>query len=154
MSSDLINSPLGISFSSALAIAADLEVSIPAARWRCAKRSRTISTGASTNHLPIVSIDVRHSVGDCRPFIADLCNLLPWILFQKCIVAFDNNKTRTRRDPDCSLHWILGRMIKARCSNTDVVFTIRRDRCSLQRFRKLDTTFCIEREWSATSLEC
>ena len=54
-SSERISSPLGMSFTSARSAAADADVSIPAARWRCARRSLTTFTGASTNHLRRVS---------------------------------------------------------------------------------------------------
>lgn len=129
MSNDRISSPLGISFSSALAIAAAFEVSIPAARCRCAKRSRTTSTGVSTNHLRTVSLDAALMDNNYKPFVTDLRNLIPWFLSQQRVIAFDDDEPCTRRDANPILHWILCRMVEARCGYTQILFTL----CSNRR---------------------
>lgn len=88
------------------------------------------------------------------PLIANLCDFIPRLLFQQCVVALDDDEACAGRDADTILHRIFRCMIKGRRSYAQVFFAICSDRCSLERFYKPDASFCIKSERSTASLEC
>lgn len=153
MSSDRISSPFGISFSSALCAAASDEVSIPAARWRCARRSFTIFGRASTNHLDELAQYLVDSTLRCVLFTASVGNLVPWALLKKGIVAFDYDQASTRRHSDSVLNGIFSGMIEAWCVDEDLRFVARGHRRSFENFHKVHEGFSIEGERGTTSPE-
>lgn len=88
------------------------------------------------------------------PLVADLCNFIPWLLFQQCVVALDDDEACAGRYADSILDWIFGCMIKGWCTYAQVFFAICSDGCSLERLHELDASFCIKSEGSTASLEC